>query len=372
MKATFDREGLLNALQLVGGVIPARTPRPVLQNIKLVATKDKTVAMATDSESGGVVLEVRGVHVQEPGEILLPKDQGIAVVREATDQELQLDGDADHTLIVGENSEFELPGEDPTVYPDVTRFEGETYHEIAAGSLREMIHRTIFAAATESHRYAMTGTMWELEDTRVRLVATDGKRLSMVDGVGTAHGEHGTGKQTPVVPTKVMQMLERNLVDPDEPVRVRIGANEALFKTSRAEIYGRLVEGRFPPYREVFPKKPAQKIPLPVAGLMTVTRQAAILTGEDSRGVDFDFTDGRLTLKARAADKGRAKVTLPVAYSGPELGVTFDPKLVLDLLRVLEPDHEIVLELVDEASAAVFRMSDKFAYLMMPLARPTT
>ena len=77
-----------------------------------------------------------------------------------------------------------------------------------------MIRRTIFAAATENPRYAMTGMLWELEDGQARLVATDGRRLAVGQGAAAAHGGHDTKGQTPVVPTKAMGLLERNLQDP--------------------------------------------------------------------------------------------------------------------------------------------------------------
>jgi DNA polymerase-3 subunit beta len=314
-------------------------------------------------------MEARGVQVEEPGEILLPTGRVLSILRESTDQDLKIEGNEEGTTIRGQFSEFELPGGDPEQYPSVLGFEGDKYHTITAGPLREMINRTIFAAASESARYALTGIMWELQENRVRLVATDGKRMAVVDGKGEAHGSHATGNQTPVVPTKVMSLLEKNLTDPDAPVMVRLTANDALFKVGRSEIYGRLVEGRYPTYREVFPKKTAVKIPLLVGPLASVIRQAAILTDEDTRGVDFDFAKGTLTLKARVAEKGRAEIKLPVAYDGKPMGTTFDPKLVLDMLRVLEPETEITLELVENNTVALFKAPGEYSYVVVPLTR---
>lgn len=369
MKAVFDRDALLSAFQLTSSVVPARTPKAILQNVKLNVTKKGAVLKATDLESVGISMEVRGVQVEQPGDLLLPTGRVLSILRECNDQEMKIEGDAEGTAIRGQFSEFELPGEDPEQYPTVPGFEGEKYHTLQAGPLKQMIHRTLFAAATESARYALTGVMWELAEGKVRLVATDGKRMAVVDGKGEAHGGHTTGNQTPVVPTKVMSLLEKNLNEPDAQVMVRISANDVLFKVDRSEIYGRLVEGRYPTYREVFPKKTAVKIPLSVGPLMAVIRQAAILTDEDTRGVDFDFAAGTLTLQARVADKGRAKIQLPVAYDGKPIGTTFDPKLVLDMLRVLEPDIEISLELVENNSVALFKAPGEYSYIVVPLTR---
>jgi len=211
--------------------------------------------------------------------------------------------------------------------------------------------------------------LWELGAEKVRLVATDGRRLAVSDGVAISQGKHTTEGQTPVVPTKAMHLLERNLVDPEEPVYVSIRSNEALFQTSRAVIYGRLVEGRYPPYKEVFPKKTTAKVGLKVASFLSAVRQAAILTDEDSRGVDFTFGKGQLTLKARVADKGRARVELPIDYDGKNIEITFDPRYVIDMLKVLDGDAELGLELVDANSAALFKASDAYSYIVMPLTR---
>ncbi len=369
MKAVFDREALASAFQLTSSVVPARTPKVILQNVKLTVTKKQALLKATDLESVGITMEVRGVQVEEPGDLLLPTSRVNAILRECQDQELKIEGNEDGTTIRGQFSEFDLPGEDPEQYPTVTGFEGDKYHSIPSGKLKEMIRRTMFAAAAESARYALTGVMWELNEDKVRLVATDGKRMAVVDSKGEAHNGHSTGSTTPVVPTKVMQLVDKNLTDTEDPVFVRISSNDALFKIGKAEIYGRLVEGRYPTYREVFPKKTAVKIPLMVGPLSSVVRQAAILTDEDTRGVDFSFAKGTLTLNAKVAEKGRAKIQLPVAYDAKPMTTTFDPKLVLDMLRVLEADTEISLELVENNTVALFTAPGDYSYIVVPLTR---
>ncbi len=368
MKATYDREGLHLAFQLVSAVVPTRSPKPVLHNVKMIVTAEHTTLMATDLDTGGIRLEVRGVNVEEPGEALLPMNRFTSILREATDKELRVEAGLDHCMVRGEHSEFELPGEDPVQYPDVPTFDATNYHQVQAGVLKEMISRTIFAAAQEGTRYALNGVLWEFEPEKARIVATDSRRLAVTQGPATMQGKHGTGPgQAAVVPTKSMALLERNLADPDEQILVSIRTNEALFRTSRAVIYSRLVEGRYPPYREVFPKKTTAKVPLQVGLFLSAVRQAAILTDEESKGVDFSFAKGKLTLKARVAEKGRAKVELAVDFEGKPMEITFQPKFLVDMLRVLEPDSAVTLELVDGNSAALFKAGDDYSYIVMPI-----
>jgi DNA polymerase-3 subunit beta len=369
MKAVFDREGLLSACQVAAAVVPSRTPKPVLQNFKLVVGGERAVITATDLEAVSVRMEVRGCTAADEGACLLPSAQFLSILRELPASEVHIDADDQRTLISADGSEFELPGEDPALFPDVPGFGTAPHHQLSAGKLREMIDRTLFAAATESARYAMTGCLWELEGDRARLVATDGRRLALIDGPATPQGKHSTEGHSHVVPTKVMALLERNLNDPDEAVCVRFSANDVLFKTARAEIHGRLVEGRFPPYKQAMPKQTPVKLPLGVGALLSACRQAAILTDNDVRGVDFEFTPGKLTLRARVADKGRAKVEMPTSHQGKSFTVTFDPKLLIDMLKVLPTDTEVTLEIGEVNSAALFRAEGNYQYVVMPLTR---
>ncbi|HMC89081.1 MAG TPA: DNA polymerase III subunit beta [Gemmataceae bacterium] len=366
MKVRCHREGLLSAFQLASVAVPSRDLKPILKNIKAIADGDRCTLLATDLELG-IRLEVRGLNVEEPGEALLPASRMLAILRESTDNEMAVEADVQSCQVRGEHNEFEMSGDDPADFPDVPAFSAESFHEIQAGLLREMIRRTIFAAATENPRYALTGILWELEGPSARLVATDGRRLAVMEGPAAVQGSHDTKGQTHVVPTKAMQLLERNLVDPEEQVRVCLRPNDVLFKTDRAMIYSRLVEGRYPPYREVFPKKQTVKIPLTVGPFHAAVRQAAIMTDEETKKVFFIFDKKKLTMQAQGAATGRSKVEMAIDYDGKQIKIAFDPKFVTEMLRVLNADDSLIVELVDANSVGLFRSGENYSYIVMPL-----
>jgi len=367
MKVQCHREGLLAAVQLAAAAVPARDVKPVLANLKMIVEEDRCILLATDLELG-LRLEVRGVQAATPGEALLPAARLQAILREATEETVEIEADSQTCLVRGASNEFEMGGEDPGEFPDVPGFTEEKPYQVAAGALREMIRRTLFAAAVENPRYALTGVLWELEGKLVRLVATDGRRLALAEGAGEGKEEHDTKGQAHVVPTKAMQLLERNLQDPDESVQISLRPNEALFKTARATLYSRLVEGRFPPYREVFPKKTAVHIPLVVGPFYTAVRQAAVMTDTESKKVTFTFSKKKLTLQARGGKTGRSKVEMPIDYEGKNIEVAFDPKYVSDMLRVLDPAAALTVDVIDSSAAAVFRQGDSYSYIVMPLS----
>jgi DNA polymerase-3 subunit beta len=366
MKAVCHREGLLSACQLVSAALPARDVKPILHNLKAVAAEGRCTLMATDMEVG-IRLDVQGLTIEEPGEAILPAAKLVAILRESRDEELQIEADPSACMVRGPSLEFEMPSEDPAQFPDLPTFAEDRYHEISAGSLREMIRRTVFAVADDSARYSMSGVMWELDEGSAKLVATDGRRLAVSAGVAAAHGGHGTKNQTPVVPTKAMNLLERNLDDAEEAVRVCLRPNEVLFRTGRAVIYSRLVEGRFPDYKAVLPKKHAVRVNLQAVPFQAAVRQAAIMTDDESRRVTFRFAKNKLTLQAQGAQTGRSKVELPIEYEAKGIDINFNPQYLIEMLKVLPPDAELTLDLIDPGSPALFRSGPNYSYLVMPL-----
>lgn len=367
MRALCHREGLLAACQLTSAAIPAKDLRPILKNLKAVAGEGRCTLIATDMEVG-IRLDVQGLTIEDPGEAILPAAKLIAILREARDAELSIEADSAACTVRGSSLEFEMPSEDPAQFPDFPTFTDDRYHEITAGSLREMIRRTVFATADETARYSMTGVLWELDGGTARLVATDGRRLAMAEGTATPVGGHSTRGQTPVVPTKAMGLLERNLQDdPEGAVKVCLRPNEVLFRTGRAVIYSRLVEGRFPDYRAVMPKKSAVTMPINAAAFQAAVRQAAIMTDTDNRRVTFKFGKDRLVLLAQGATAGRSKIEMPLAYDGKAIDINFNPEYLIDMLKVLPPDVELTVDLLDAASPALFRCGETYSYLVMPL-----
>lgn len=361
-----QRDGLLAACQLVSAAVAVRTPKPILSSIKAIAETDRLTLVATDLEVG-IRYELAGVRVEEPGEAILPVSRVLAILRESADSELALDADERRCRITTSVSEYEMPSEDPAAFPDVPTFDDKKYHELTAGVLRKMIHRTSFAAAKQDTKYAITGILWEIEDKKVRLVATDTRRLAMCTGPAVAAAPVDNKGQSHLVPVKAMSLLERTLADDGESIKVCLRTNDVLFQTEKATICSRLLEGRYPPYRDIIPKKAAAKIPLPVEGFLSAVRQAKIMTDEDSKRVAFQFAPGKLTLQAQGATTGRSKVDMPLDYNGSALTINFDPDFVIDMLKVLDPGEVIQLDLVDAAKPALFRAGDDYLYLVMPL-----
>ena len=373
MKVTCQRDGLLTACQLVSAAVAARTTKPILSNIKATAEDDGLKLVAYDTEVG-VRYELHGIGVAKAGSAILPIASLIQILREHQDDEVALDATDNGVLVKIGTSKYELPGFPVDEFPDLPPFDdGGRYHEVKAGDLRQMIRRTAFAADKKDSgaRFALTGVLWEAEGKVARLVATDSKRLAMCEGAATLFGPAETTKASHLVPGKTMNLLERNLTDDGELVKVGLRPNEAMFQTDRAMIYTRLVEGRYPPYRDIIGqtrKSATQKITLPVDLFLSKVRQAAIATDDDSKRVDMTFEPGKITMQARGTATGSSQVEMPLGeYDGPQVNIAFDPQYLVEFLRALDGEPTVTLEMTDGTKPALFRAGDGYLYLVMPL-----
>ncbi|NBW85864.1 MAG: DNA polymerase III subunit beta [Planctomycetia bacterium] len=376
MKIRSPREPILAALQTAAAVVPARSPKPVLTNVKLEATKDSAVLSATDLEVG-VRIEIEGVETSAPGAVLLPSGRLAAIVRESspgTVFEISSDGTA--TVVKAPRSEFRLPAEDPLEFPSVAAFPQGPCFEISTPLVRELVRRTVFATDNESSRYALGGVLLELSATSVIAVGTDGRRLAKMEGPAEAREGEAPAVQ-PIVPARAMQLVERCLGAADAPVFVATRhvdnsptrPTEILVRAGGTTVSSRLVDGRFPRWRDVFPDRPdAVRVSLVAGPLLAAVRQAAIVTSEQSKGVDFSFEQGQLVLFGRSAESGESRVEVPIDHAGATVRIKLDPRFVADFLRVLDGGTNVAVEITDAQSACVCRTEDGYGYVIMPLA----
>ncbi len=368
MKLKCSRQLLANAFQTVGGIVPSRTPKDILRNVKLTVGDGRATLLATD-EFVGIHYEIPEVETDSAGEALLPTSSVSSILRELQDSVVDLEVGEEAIWVRGGHSEFRLPLMDASEFPQVPGFDGDSYYSIAAQPLREMIRRSIFATDVESSRYALGGVQAEFGDSKLTLAATDSRRLAVVSGPCTANQIDQPPAVAPVIPRQAMSQIEKSIPDGDTEVRIAVHPNDVVVHCGPSVVYSRLVEGRFPDYSKVIPGEFASTIDLVVGPFYSAVRQAQIVTNQESRGVDFQFSEGQLTLSSSASDVGESKIELPISYPGPELTITFDPRFISEFLRILDSGNNVQLQLIDSESAAVLRADDSYTYVIMPLSR---
>lgn len=367
MKVICDRAALLDAVTLVGGVVVSRTPTPVLLCIRLSAKDGELTLAATDLEVG-LRLSVDQVEVQDEGEALLPADKLAQIVRASDDPTLTIETD-DHTVhIRGADSHFKVYGYDPKEAPEIRDFDNVTVDcEIDSTELHRLINRTLFAAAAEHSRYAINGVLFDRDGKKIRMVATDGRRLALASG----ECQSNEGKSSCIIPTKALNLVNKLIADEDVSVRIAVEESQALFSigegSNAAVLSTNLVEGAFPPFEDVIPRDLDKKVAFDPQSLSSAIRRAALLTNEESKGVRLTFDKEQLTLTSRAPEMGEAEIHLDLNnYEGDPVEIGFNPGFITDALKVVD-SKDVVFELKASNKPGVIRIGNDFTYVVMPV-----
>ncbi len=368
MKIVCDRTALVDALTMAGSVVMARTTIPVLLCVKLSARDGALQVQATDQDIR-LSLSLASVEVHSDGDALIPADKLAQIVRSCDDTTLTLEMDKTVASVRGDDAKFRVYGYDPREFP-AEREKGDipTEFELSAGSLRRMISRTVFATAADNTRYAFNGVLLERKARRIRMVATDGRRLAMVRGECTGCSD---GEASCIIPTKALNVLNRLLDDPETSVRIaRDRTRIHFFIGESATLVSSLIEGSFPPFDDVLPKEHDRRGTFDTAELAAAVKRAALLTNEESKGVKLSFNPQGLTISARAAEMGDAEIHLPaLSWEGSEIEIGFNPSYVTDVLRIADTT-EIAIELKAPNRPGVVKIGNDFTYVIMPVSLP--
>lgn len=370
MKVICNRGALLDALTVTGNVVASRTPKPVLQCVKLTAADDRLTIAATDLEVA-IRYSDSQVQVEQGGEILLPADKLRDIVRESMDDTLSIevgpDNDAGSGVanIRGQDSHFKIFTQRASDFPPVPDFTGEADFEIAAGHLKQLIGQTLFAAAREQTRYAFNGVLLQAKAKKISLVSTDGRRLAMARGDLLTDKLPKEGGKA-IIPTKALLLVDKLIDDPEETVGVQVRENQVIFHTPSATLTSNLVEGQFPPYEDVIPKDTDKKMTASTADFLSAVRRAALLTTEESKGVRMQFSKKGLVLTSRSPESGEATVNFPAKYEGADVEIGFNPTFLTDALRVVDSD-EISMELTAANRPGLLKGGPNFLYVIMPV-----
>lgn len=369
MKITIQREPFFKAFQIAAAVAPVRSPKTILQNVKIEAADGSCMLTATDMEVG-IRVPVSDVTVDAAGSAVIPVSRLSLILRESRDETLMIDATSEKTLIKGKGSKFELQAHNPDEFPDVATFDAKDFFEVSSSTLKELIKRTLFATDAESSRYALGGVKLEFADGVLTAIGTDGRRLAKMEGGIESVGSPGDGGSSTIVPSRSMQLIDRILPDGEEKVQLAPQANELLVGGPNGVFYTRLVEGRFPKWRDVIPKRDdSSQIEITVGPMYQSLRQAAIVASEESRGIDFTFANGSLILSNTTADVGESRIEMPVSYDADELTVTLDHRYVADYLKVLSPEKTFTFDIKDREQAVYCHTDDGYGYVIMPLSK---
>jgi DNA polymerase-3 subunit beta len=366
MNLTITKEQLLIGLQAVQNVVSTRTTLPILSNVLLRAEGKRLELTATDLD----VTVVCGVEaaVKKMGTVTLPVKKLFGIARELSGGEIELEVDEKNVCSVRSGSSFyKIHGLSAEEFPPLPKFKEEKQVVVGQEKFRGMLRKTSFAISTDEARYVLNGIFISMKDHKMTIVATDGRRLALVDEeVEVAEQNQGEF----IIPAKAVNELNRLLQESGEAA-IKYGDNQAEFALSDSKdftvkIITKLIEGNYPNYRQVIPGETKERVGLPREEFLHALKRAEIMTSEKANSVKLSFTRNNLAITANSPEVGEARESMAVNYKGKEIAVAFNPKYLIDPLNALTVD-EVFIEMIDELSPGVLKINGPFLYVVMPM-----
>lgn len=368
MEVTVRREELVRALNLVQGVVERRSPQPILATVLLAPADGSLTLTATDLEIG-IRVDVPAAAGRK-GAAAVNARKLFEIAREVGSEEVRLRLSAPGWLeLVAGRSRFKIVSLDPKEFPalPLTAERPGVTVRLATGTLHEMLDKTLFAVCQDETRYNLAGVFTEAaEVNHLRMVATDGHRLAMIDralpDVSLPRGV--------IMPRKGLAEV-RKLLDEtgEQELTFTVGDKEVQVRTRTVAFFMRLIEGEFPEYRQVIPGAPRVRAQVQRDEFLAALRRIALLASERSHGVKLRFERGVLELSSNNPDLGEASEDLEIGFTGEPLTLGFNSRYLLDVLQVHAAGDTIEIGLTDEAGPAVVRGSQDptYTYVLMPL-----
>ena len=369
MKFKVQREQFLEALQYTQSVVEKRNTMPILSNVLIEVKKNDLYLSATDLEIG---IQVKcTVETKEEGSITLGAKYLFDVVKELTEPEILFTKKENNwvSLECG-NAFFNIVGLSADDFPTLPSRKGKTLHTVASEKFKDMIEKTIFSVSTDETRYQLNGVCFEkVDDAQIRMIATDGYRLSLVDKELTLEG--ALLDKNIIIPKKGLIELRKVLEnDTQTPGTFELGfdGNNVIVHKNNVTLFIRLIEGEYPNYKQIIPQKTKRRIELNRVHLTQALKRISLLAEDRSKGVKFSFTPKQLIISSNNPRFGEARETLDISYDGAAFDIGFNARYFLDVLNVLD-EETVALELTDDASPGILKPAEDKNYkcVVMPM-----
>lgn len=365
---TLGKSDLLGALAMASAAIPAKTPKPILHNVLL----HDGMLTGTDLE---LQIDCDIDWQDEP--LLLPHSRLTAILRESKGDEVTLVPDGTSCKVQIGRSEWKLPVEDAAEFPAWEPTDTKLLPILPVDQFARAVRSVAYACDDESSRFALGAVLFEVsrKEGQCWVVASDGRRLSVA--TMSLPNTRDVDDAKPLVPHRAMAAIQRVAESHGQDgtsIDFEMSKSEIVARMDGQRVIARLVDGHFPRWRDVFPDREVREHSIAMDALLSATRAAAIVTTEQSKGVDYAFTDAGLTLTARSSESGESHVECEVSEPGDSATVKMDPRFVQDVLKAfisLDGEPNVRIEAAGAGDAVLFRYGedDEYRSVIMPLAK---
>ena len=361
MKFDTTKEILVKGIQDVQNAINPKTTLPILSNILIEMGKDNISLTATDLDIG--ITSTIQVKPGTEGAITVPAKKFFDIIKELPDGAVSIAVKKNNLVhIECPSCLFKIMGLPKDEFPQLPDFKDKDSIAIQRPRLKKMIAMTSFAISRDETRYVLNGVLFIIKPTYMRLVATDGRRLAMVEEKSQAPK---TQERKVIIPAKAIAELGKLLGDEGE-VRMCFGNNQILFDMGNTKVVSRLIEGEFPNYEQVIPKEAKDKVGISRAAFLAATKRAALFTNPDSLAVKLELSKDKMVLSKSAPYIGEAREEIAVDYKGKDVAMGFNPEYLIDVLKNIS-EEVVNLEVVDAEKPGVIRIGGEYVYVVLPM-----
>lgn len=379
MEFSVGKEDLLQCLYLVQGVVERRSSLPMLSHVLIESDstgEEGVISLgATDLEIG--IRQQCQAEVKASGSMTADARKLYEIIRELPSGHIRLRSSGNGWVDVNSGkSRFRIASLDPKEFPTITGQKEKQEESPSSGqfislpgpTLREMIEKTLFATSPDETRLNLSGVYLETQkDGKVRMVASDGHRLSLIEREVDAPSLPDW--PSVILPKKGLVETRKLLERSEGTIDVSVNDSVVNLKKETTELFMRLIEGDFPDYQQVVPKEHTHRIEFPRDEFLSALRRILILTTERSRGIKLQFEKDKIEISVNTPDVGEGTEEIAASYAGDGLSIGFNGRYLTEALNVMNEGDSVVLFLKDEMSPGLLQQkeSDEFSYVIMPM-----
>jgi len=364
MKFLCNKNSLLNEITIAQGIISSRNTMSILSNVLLEAENGKLHIKATDLKIGYETSI--SVDVEEPGSTTVYCDKFLGVLRTFPEGDIKFNLDNEKLIIDSEDgdSNVQLKVIDASKYPELIEIEDDKYFEIAQKDFIDMINNTIFAVGTDETKYFMTGVYLEREDNCLKMVATDGRRLSYIKkNIVIANTEF----KGVIIPIKILTLIKK-LASGEGNLKIAFSEKCIFVKFDNNRVYSTLIEGQFPNYKRVIPENQSYTAILNKIDFSVALNRVAIFAEQKAKKILFNFTEDMLTISAEDSEVGNAKAKVACQYKGDDMRMAVNYVHFAEPVKAME-DDDIAIKFSESNRAITLNSVPEgdFFHIIMPM-----
>ncbi|MDD5644033.1 MAG: DNA polymerase III subunit beta [bacterium] len=361
MKISCSKDALVNGLQSVQSIVSAKGALPILLNV-LIETEDDAILLSTTDLEIGIKSRVEA-KIKKKGGTTLPAKRLFGIVRDFPGDVIDIEVTENNiATIASKKDNFRIMGLSKEDFPKIPVFKDSSVIKVKKNSIKELIKKTSYAASQDETRYTLNGIFITVKDGYMTMVATDGRRLALASTMTSDDSENKDGV---IIPSRAVNEIMR-ILSGDGDIKIKLSENQIMFEFDNIVFVSKLIEGRFPDYEQVIPKKSKQQVKISRDEILSVIKRAALITSDKSKSVKLTFAKGVLLVESNAADVGEYKGEIPLNYKEEEVKMAFNPDFLIDVLKNMEND-EIIFEFNDSLNPGVVKSGNNFIYVLMPM-----